>query len=159
MAHPKANHHCYAFALGPGHQAFRFSDDREPSGTAGRPIMSVIKSNDLTDIMIVVVRYFGGTLLGVPGLIQAYRKSSENVISNSTIITKRIMERFQLEFPYQRMGDMEQLFKRHEVRVINRMQSESCTFLVDIPKDQIPFLMDTLINGHPYSQTCKIKAV
>jgi putative IMPACT (imprinted ancient) family translation regulator len=120
--------------------------------------MSVIKSNELTDIMIVVVRYFGGTLLGVQGLIQAYRKASESAIAHSTIIRKRIMERYELEFPYERIGEMEHLFKRHDVEVLSRMQRDSCTFVVDVPKEQASFFLETIRNGHPFAMDCKIKA-
>ncbi len=158
-AHPKANHHCYAFALGPAHQAHRFSDDQEPSGTAGRPMMSVIKSNDLTDVMIVVVRYFGGTLLGVPGLIHAYRKASEAAVSNATVITKRIREKYELEFPYVRIGEMEHLFRKYEIDVLERKQNDYCVFLLDIPKEHSPVFIDIIRNGYPFMTDCKISLI
>ena len=90
---PKANHHCYAYRLGPGNAVFRYSDDREPSGSAGKPIYGVIQANDLTDVLIVVTRYFGGTLLGIPGLINAYREAAANAIKSATIISKQITEK------------------------------------------------------------------
>jgi uncharacterized YigZ family protein len=156
--HPKANHHCYAFALGPGHQAHRFSDDREPAGTAGRPIMSVIKSNDLTDIMIVVVRYFGGTLLGVQGLIKAYRSSSEMAISKADIIVKQITERFEINFPYDRSGDIEYLIRKYEVEVISRDLTDKCRFIVDIPKQHVFSFVETIRTKHPFVIDCGISA-
>lgn len=156
--HPKANHHCYAFALGPGHQAHRFSDDREPSGTAGRPIMSVIKSSDLTDIMIVVVRYFGGTLLGVQGLIQAYRGSSEMAVAKADIIVKHITERFAIQFPYDRTGDIEYLIRKFDVEVVSREMTDRCMFTVDVPKQHVTAMVDTIRKSHPFVMDCEISA-
>ena len=88
--HPSANHHCYAYRLGADKLNFRANDDGEPSNTAGKPILGQIQSNDLTNILIVVVRYFGGTLLGVGGLIQAYKNSAAEVLKVSHIIEKFI---------------------------------------------------------------------
>jgi uncharacterized YigZ family protein len=98
--HYSARHHCYAYRLGDKGQTFRVNDDGEPSGTAGRPIYGQILSNNLTNILIVVVRYFGGTLLGVSGLINAYKSAASDVLSNSKIITKIVKEKLNLEFDY-----------------------------------------------------------
>jgi len=109
--HHGARHHCYAFRMGADKQFFRSNDDGEPSGTAGKPILGQIQSNDLTDILIVVVRYFGGTLLGVSGLIAAYRSAAADAIANSKIVEKRIQEVYQLEFPYSAMNDVMKIIK------------------------------------------------
>src|ERR1035438_4724191 len=94
--HHSARHHCYAYRLHPDKSVYRMNDDGEPSGTAGKPIFGQIQSNDLTDILIVVVRYFGGTLLGVSGLINAYRSAAVEVLKNSTFINKTVIEKYQV---------------------------------------------------------------
>jgi uncharacterized YigZ family protein len=109
--HPGANHHCYAFRIGADKLLFRANDDGEPSGTGGKPILGQIQSNGLTNILIVVVRYFGGSLLGVPGLIAAYKGAAADAISNSKIIEKQIMEIYELHFPYSAMNDVMKILK------------------------------------------------
>jgi uncharacterized YigZ family protein len=109
--HPGANHHCYAFRLGADKLLFRSNDDGEPSGTAGKPILGQIQSHDLTNILIVVVRYFGGSLLGVPGLIAAYRGAAADAISNAKIVEMQIMEVYELHFPYAAMNDVMKILK------------------------------------------------
>ena len=106
-----ARHHCYAWVLGPDRQTWRANDDGEPSGTAGRPILGQINSRELTDILIVVIRYFGGTLLGVSGLINAYRSAAEDALSNALIIEKTVMQAFILKFPYLSMNDVMKVLK------------------------------------------------
>jgi uncharacterized YigZ family protein len=101
-----ARHHCFAWVLGPDRQSYRINDDGEPSGTAGRPILGQINSNELTNILIVVIRYFGGTLLGVSGLINAYRSAAADAIANATIVEKHLMERWSLSLPYTAMNDV-----------------------------------------------------
>ena len=96
--HPSANHHCYAFRLGADKQAYRANDDGEPSNTAGKPILGQIQSKDLTNILIVVVRYFGGTLLGVSGLINAYKLAAAEAIQNATIIEKTVDDIYEIKF-------------------------------------------------------------
>ncbi len=116
-----ARHHCYAWRLGmpdqmsgsPGEmgERFRVNDDGEPSGTAGRPIYGQILSRGLTDVLVVVVRYFGGTKLGVPGLIQAYRRATEDALNNAQIIEQQRKENFEVTFGYQAMNGVMQLVK------------------------------------------------
>ncbi len=106
-----ARHHCYAWVLGPDRQTWRANDDGEPSGTAGRPILGQINSRELTDILIVVIRYFGGTLLGVSGLINAYRSAAEDALSNASIIEKTVMHTYVLKFPYLSMNDVMKVLK------------------------------------------------
>lgn len=113
--HPGANHHCYAFRLGADKLLFRANDDGEPSGTAGKPILGQIQSNDLTNIMIVVVRYFGGSLLGVPGLIAAYKGAAADAIANSKIVEQQIMEVYELHFPYAAMNDVMKILKENDL--------------------------------------------
>jgi uncharacterized YigZ family protein len=113
--HPGANHHCYAFRLGADKLFFRSNDDGEPSGSAGKPILGQIQSNDLTNIFIVVVRYFGGTLLGVPGLIAAYRGAAADAIANGKIVEKQVMEIYELQFPYAAMNDVMKILKEENL--------------------------------------------
>lgn len=102
--HPKSRHHCFAYAIGQKRDLFRINDDGEPSGSAGKPIYGQILSHDLTDIIIIVTRYFGGTKLGVPGLINAYKLAAKEAIQNGTIVTKYLSQDFKLSFGYEHMG-------------------------------------------------------
>ncbi len=130
--HPQANHHCYAYRLTTDPTVFRFSDDREPSGSAGKPILGAIQSKGLTDILIVVVRYFGGTLLGVPGLIAAYRATALKVIESSIIVEKTINDRFVLTFPYELVNEVHQLLKSHPIEIRSQEYGEPCNIVFDI---------------------------
>jgi uncharacterized YigZ family protein len=118
--HPSANHHCFAFRLGAAKLAFRSGDDGEPANTAGKPILGQIQSNDLTNILIVVVRYFGGTLLGVGGLIQAYREAAAAAISNAVIIEKTVNDVYVLKFDYLRMNDVMRIMKDEKLEMISQ---------------------------------------
>lgn len=114
-----ARHHCYAYMIGYDKSIWRVNDDGEPSGTAGKPIMGQINSHDLTNISIVVVRYFGGTLLGVRGLINAYKTAAADAISNAEIIEKTVNDFYDLKFPYNSVNDVMRVIKDE-----NMVQSE-----------------------------------
>ncbi len=101
-----ARHHCYAWVLSPDRQIWRVNDDGEPSGTAGRPILGQINSAELTNVLVVVIRYFGGTLLGVSGLINAYRSAAADALDHAQMVERHIMERWLLTFPYISMNDV-----------------------------------------------------
>jgi len=109
--HPSARHHCYAWRLGADKSAYRANDDGEPSNTAGKPIFSQIQSKDLTNILIVVVRYFGGTLLGVSGLINAYKGAAANVLESSIIEEKFILFEYKIEFSFEDMNFVMKILK------------------------------------------------
>ena len=115
--HPAANHHCYAFMLGADKQNYRANDDGEPSYTAGKPILGQIQSYDLTNVLIVVVRYFGGTLLGVSGLINAYKTSAAEVIKQCTIIEKQIMLQYRISFSFDEMNEVMKLLKQLDCKI------------------------------------------
>jgi len=117
--HFSARHCCYAWSLGIDHERFRVNDDGEPSGTAGRPIFGQIQSHRLTNILLVVVRYFGGTLLGVSGLIQAYKESALSAIVNAEIVTKVVEYIVEVHFEYGAMNDMMSLIKVEQLEIIN----------------------------------------
>ncbi len=106
-----ARHHCYAWVLSPDRQAWRVNDDGEPSGTAGKPIIGQINSRELTNILVVVVRYFGGTLLGVSGLINAYRSAASDALDNATVTERHLTERWLVTFPYAAMNDVMKVLK------------------------------------------------
>jgi uncharacterized YigZ family protein len=106
-----ARHHCYAFMLGAAHSHFRASDDGEPSGTAGRPILGQIQSKQLTDIMVVVIRYFGGILLGTSGLIQAYKAATADALANAKIVERIVQQRYEAVFPYELMNEVMRVLK------------------------------------------------
>lgn len=146
--HPKANHHCYAFRLGPSKAIFRYTDDREPSGSAGKPIFGVIQSNDLTDVLIVVVRYFGGTLLGVPGLIQAYREAAAAAVANAKIVILPVVERYLLEFEYSVMNDMMTLLKMNKVTVLGQETTENCKLSIEVLKQHSDLFLSRLRSNH-----------
>jgi uncharacterized YigZ family protein len=118
--HPKARHHCYAYRLGLDKNNFRANDDGEPSGTAGKPILGQIDSFGLTYIFIVVVRYFGGTLLGTSGLINAYRTSTQDALQKAEIIEKTVEDVFQLTFPYAIMPDVMNAVKKLEISILKQ---------------------------------------
>lgn len=110
-----ARHHCHAWVLGADRTRWRVSDDGEPSGTAGKPILGQINSHGLTDILIIVTRYFGGTLLGTGGLINAYRKSAEEAITHAEIIIKNVSCSLMLEFPYGSLNDVMRIIKEENL--------------------------------------------
>jgi uncharacterized YigZ family protein len=124
--HPKANHHCYAFRLGMDRSNFRINDDGEPSGTAGRPILNVLLSKELTNILVVVVRYFGGTLLGVPGLINAYKSAALEALKNAEIIEKTINSRYEIGFDVDKMNDVMKIIKEFNLKILNQTYDNRC---------------------------------
>jgi len=127
-----ATHHCYAYVLGFDKSAYRVNDDGEPSGTAGRPIYGQILSNDLTNILIVVIRYYGGTKLGVPGLINAYKTSAAEAIKNATIANRIVKEIYQIEYPYEGMNDVMKIIKDETLEVINNEFGMKCVIRLAI---------------------------
>ena len=131
--HYKARHWCYAYRLGVDGNQFRANDDGEPSGSAGRPILGQIDSFELTDVLVVVVRYFGGTLLGVPGLIHAYKTSTQMALENAQIIEKNIEKtvRIRCEYPY--LNEAIRIAKNHQAEIIEQDLQLDCRLTVRIP--------------------------
>ncbi len=118
--HPKARHHCYAYRLGTDQNIFRANDDGEPSGTAGRPILGQIDSFGLTNVIVVVTRYFGGTLLGTSGLINAYRTSAADALSQAEIVEQVVEDVFLLKFDYALMSDVMNAVKKLELKILQQ---------------------------------------
>lgn len=135
--HPKANHHCWAMRLGTDRSVFRINDDGEPSGTAGRPILNVLLSKNITNITVIVVRYFGGTLLGVPGLINAYRTATEEALKTANIIEKTINDIYTIGFDYQYMNEVMRIIKEDNLAVLNQQFDNTCSMKIAIRKMQV----------------------
>ncbi len=135
--HPKANHHCYAYRLGLDKNNYRASDDGEPSGTAGRPILNTLYSHELTNILVVVVRYFGGTLLGVPGLINAYKSSTVEVLSVAEVIEQTVNERYRIIFGFERMNDVMKIVKDMQLTVLGQTYDNECTLRIELRKSLV----------------------
>jgi uncharacterized YigZ family protein len=142
--HPKASHHCFAYRLGVDDTIFRVSDDGEPSGTAGRPILGQIDSNKLTNVLVIVVRYFGGTLLGVPGLIHAYKTSAALALQSCEIVTRPVLVSYQLQFDYTRMNDVMRLLKQYDCSILKRDIQLFCQIEVSIPKKDVEELVNKI---------------
>ena len=132
--HPSANHHCYAYRLGADKLNFRANDDGEPSKTAGKPILGQIQSKDLTNILIVVVRYFGGTLLGVGGLIQAYKNSAAEVLKESKTIEKFIEFHYTIQFPFEQLNDVMKLLKQLDCKISAQQFDTDCEISFSVRK-------------------------
>lgn len=130
--HYSARHHCYAFRLGPNGEKYRASDDGEPSGTAGRPILGQLLSHELTNILVVVVRYFGGTLLGVSGLINAYKKATIDVLENAEEIEHIIEDIYSLEFEYPLQNSVMKIIKDYHLNILNSVYELDCKLEVAI---------------------------
>ena len=131
--HPKATHHCYAYRIGSDGNVFRVNDDGEPSGTAGKPILGQIDSKQLTDILIIVVRYFGGSLLGVPGLINAYKSAASMVIQTIPIIQKAIEVKYIVQFDYTLMNTIMTIIKQLNCSIAEQNVQLFCRFTIDVP--------------------------
>ena len=134
LEHPKANHHCWAMRLTPDRSIFRINDDGEPSGTAGRPILNTLLSRDLTNLAVVVVRYFGGTLLGVSGLINAYKLATEEALKQAVIIEKTVNDVYIIEFDCLQMNDIMRLIKEDSLDIIEQLFDNNCSITVSIRK-------------------------
>ena len=121
-----ARHHCFAYVLGADKAKFRAFDDGEPNHSAGDPILGQIKSKNLTNTLIVVVRYFGGTKLGVGGLIQAYKIAAEEALKNAGVVEQEVMESVSLQYPYESTPEVMRLIKEFEVVMLDQQFGESC---------------------------------
>ncbi|MBS1742499.1 MAG: YigZ family protein [Bacteroidetes bacterium] len=150
--HAKAVHHCFAYRLGLNGDNFRSSDDGEPSGTAGKPILGQIDSKQLTNTAVIVVRYFGGTLLGVPGLINAYKTSTALVLQTVPIIQKQVEIMYSLQFDYTLMNTVMQLIRQYNCTVLEHEQQLFSLMRIGIPKNRAEELIFRLkeMNGLEY---------
>ena len=129
-----ARHHCYAYMLGADKKVFRANDDGEPSSTAGKPILGQIKSFDLTNVLIVVIRYFGGTKLGVSGLIQAYKTATEEALKSAEIIKKTLHDYYILKFDYAAMNTIMKILKEENIEQLNQKFDLTCSVTINFRK-------------------------
>lgn len=132
--HPKAVHFCFAFRIGTDGTLYRANDDGEPSGSAGKPILGQIDSAGLTDVLVVVVRYFGGSLLGVPGLINAYKTATAEALAQAEVVERWIEEKLTLTFDYPAMNDVMHLLKQSEATIYKQDLQLFCEVTAGIPK-------------------------
>ena len=139
--HPKATHHCFAYRIGLDGNTFRVSDDGEPSGTAGRPILGQIDSKALVNVMVVVVRYFGGTLLGTAGLINAYRSATALALQITPLVQKQVEKEWLVQFDYTRIGEVMALSKQYNCRVVRQDIQLFCNMTLAIPTNRVQELV------------------
>ena len=139
-----ARHVCWAYMLGPERQTFRANDDGEPSSTAGKPILGQLLSNDITDCLVVVVRYFGGTKLGVPGLIAAYRESAAEAIAAAEIVELTVDRTVRVDFPYVAMNAIMRVVKEQQPRIEEQTFDNLCTMRLAIRESRAAELIEKL---------------
>ncbi|GAB3429592.1 IMPACT family protein [Niabella aquatica] len=132
--YPRASHYCFAYRLGLDNDQFRASDDGEPSGSAGRPILGQIDSKGVTDILVVVVRYFGGTLLGVPGLINAYKSVASMVLQVTPLIRRPVLIPYHLQFDYTKMNEIMTAVRQFDCEVLKQELQLFCIMDIAIPR-------------------------
>lgn len=135
--HPKANHYCFAMRWSTDRSIFRLNDDGEPSGTAGRPILNTLLSRNLTNAAVVVVRYFGGTLLGVPGLINAYKTSAELALNETAVIERTVNDIYTIAFDYLQMNEVMRIIKDDNLEILAQQFDNNCSIKVSIRKMQV----------------------
>jgi uncharacterized YigZ family protein len=141
-----ARHYCYAYRLGPEDGKYRSNDDGEPSGSAGKPILNQIYSHELYYVLIVVIRYFGGTKLGVSGLINAYKLSARDAIENALIVERHIRMAFTLNFSYPLMNDVMRILKEEKPDILMQNFSEHCVINIDVKKNNVERVISKLEN-------------
>lgn len=137
-----ARHHCYAWRLKPDHSLYRANDDGEPSSSAGKPILNQLESRELTNVIVVVIRYFGGTLLGVGGLINAYRTAASEALDKCKIIKKYIYKSYIIRFEYGLMNEVMKIIKEHGLINYDQHFELSCSLKIDLRIDQVGKVLD-----------------
>lgn len=142
--HNDARHHCYAYILGPNKDAYRMNDNGEPSGTAGRPIHGQLLSKDLTDTLVIVVRYFGGIKLGVSGLQNAYKIAAKEALDAANIVEKTIDETYEVVFDYLQMNSVMQLMKDPYVTIISQQSDMNCTIRFSVRRREADRIVTAL---------------
>ena len=144
--HYDARHHCYAYVLGADKNSFRANDDGEPNHSAGDPILGQIRSNNLTNLLIIVVRYFGGTKLGVGGLINAYKTAAADAIANSEKIKHVVKKQLSIQFTYEQLSQVMRLVKDYNARIIHQQFEDSCKLQIEIRLSELPRISENLKN-------------
>lgn len=144
--HPKATHHCYAYRLGLDKNNYRSNDDGEPNGTAGKPILGQIDSNNLTNCLIVIVRYFGGTKLGVSGLIDAYKECTKLTISSTTIIEEKILDYYEIKCTYENVNKIYQIINNVQANIIEQHLNNESIFHISIEQNKSQLFEKKLVD-------------
>lgn len=135
--HPKAAHYCFAYRIGTEGNNFRSSDDGEPSGSAGRPILGQIDSKQLSNVAVIVVRYFGGALLGVPGLINAYKTAASFALQLNPIVKKPVLINYRLQFDYTILNDVMRIIKKNDCVILKQELQLFCMIEASVPRSQL----------------------
>jgi uncharacterized YigZ family protein len=146
-----ANHHCFAYCIGPTRELYRLSDDGEPSGSAGRPIHGQLLSKDVSDVLVIVVRYFGGTKLGIPGLISAYRQAASEALDQAGKTEKIIKQRFRVNFPYEKMNEVMRIQKEEELEIISQEFDNDCSLTLAVRKSKADKVLNKYMKIHNIS--------
>jgi len=142
--HPKATHICYAYRLGIDKNQYRANDDGEPSGSAGKPILGQIDSKSVTNILVAVVRYFGGTKLGIPGLIESYKEAAKMVLAQSVIVEKEEMVSYRLLLDIEQYNEVMNALKKIKVMVKQQAFTDKCVLQIDMEKARETMVLDNL---------------
>jgi uncharacterized YigZ family protein len=135
--HPKATHHCFAYRIGLDGNNFRVSDDGEPSGSAGRPILGQIDSKQVTNVLIIVVRYFGGTLLGVPGLINAYKTAAALALQVTPVVRRPVEVNYTLQFDYTILNEVMTIVKQCDCTILQQEMQLFCRMQIAVAKNRL----------------------
>ena len=146
--HKSANHHCYGYILHPDKSMFKFNDDGEPASTAGKQILRQIQKFELTNILIVVVRYFGGIKLGITGLIRSYKTAAKMTLEEVNIIEKDITEQYVIVFNYSELNHVMRLVKKYNLNIIESDLKNECTIKLLIPKKTSTLIVNMLKKNH-----------
>lgn len=134
--HPKATHHCYAFRMGMNGENYRANDDGEPSGSAGLPIYNQLLAHEITNVLVVVIRYYGGTKLGVSGLVKAYKESAKLALEESEIITKELESEVSIRFNFNQQNLIFTLLNKFDGKILDFLTDEQCTIIAKIKTSQ-----------------------
>ena len=147
--HPKATHHCFAYRLGLDGDTFRVADDGEPSGSAGRPILGQIDSKQLSNVLVIVVRYFGGTLLGVPGLINAYKTAAALCLQTIPTVQKPVLVNYKIQFDYTQLNNVMKIVKQADCQINQQEIQLFCILSIGIAKPRLEEVLYRLkdLNG------------
>ena len=139
-----ARHNCYAYILGKGSETMRFSDDGEPSGTAGKPILEVLKGRELTNTLVVVTRYFGGVLLGTGGLVRAYTDSTIEGLSNADLRTMQLMQCVGIDIDYNTIGKLKYMLASNEINILNEAYTDAVRVNIALPVNEVQRYLDSI---------------
>lgn len=142
--HHKARHWCYAWQLGTEEISYRVNDDGEPNNSAGQPIYGQIQSKEITNVLVVVVRYFGGVKLGVGGLVRAYKTAAQLALESCRIVTKTIDSKYQLDFEYKDMNKLQRIIKKYNIQILKQVLEINCQYEIRIRKGEAKKIIQTI---------------